>query len=279
MHSVFSFIRRNKVFTIVLAILFLTGAGLMINSRYECLYPRLVEEHIKQEGMESAKGLRVLHLTDIHNNMDALERAVEKAKNTDYDIVIFTGDLYSAMDRMRYSGDMIRLLSQLSSKAPAYACLGNHDTERLDNTLRILKQAGFQVLRNETTFVNIPRLNLNLKLVGLGDFREADFFPENCMLLKTDIKSDMPTIVLSHEPETAHLLNDYAWDFMFSGHTHGGQIIIPFMKPLMLGKDETMNKGYYALPNQRGVFLSPGLGYSNLPRFRSPGEINLITFE
>jgi len=118
------------------------------------------------------------------------------------DMIVFLGDLYTDFLRVTHAGDYIAQMKRLSSVAPAYACLGNHDMALVDNVERILKEGGFTLLRNSAAFVSIPRLkNVEFKLVGLGDLLEGDFFPDRCMTPRgLEENSPMPTIVLSHNP-------------------------------------------------------------------------------
>lgn len=175
-------------------------------------------------------GLRILVLSDVHTNLPLLEKAAAMAEQARPDMIVFLGDLYTDFLRATHAGDYITQMKRLSSIAPAYACLGNHDMALVDNVERILKEGGFTLLRNSAAFVTIPRLgNAEFKLVGLGDLREGDFFPDRCMSPRElGEESVMPTIVLSHNPKGRELLGGYHWNLMLSGHTHGGQIKLPF---------------------------------------------------
>lgn len=126
-------------------------------------------------------GLRILVLSDIHTNLPLLEKAATMAEQARPDMIVFLGDLYTDFLRVTHAGDYIAQMKRLSSVAPAYACLGNHDMALADNVERVLKEGGFTLLRNSAAFVSIPRLgNVEFKLVGLGDLREGDFFPDRC---------------------------------------------------------------------------------------------------
>ena len=74
------------------------------------------------------------------------------------DMIVFLGDLYTDFLRVTHAGDYIAQMKRLSSVAPAYACLGNHDMALADNVERVLKEGGFTLLRNSAAFVSIPRL-------------------------------------------------------------------------------------------------------------------------
>lgn len=224
-------------------------------------------------------GLRILVLSDIHTNLPLLEKAALMAEQARPDMIVFLGDLYTDFLRATHAGDYITQMKKISSIAPAYACLGNHDMALVDNVERILKEGGFTLLRNSAAFVTIPRLgNAEFKLVGLGDVREGDFFPDRCMTPRDAAEeSAMPTIVLSHNPKGRKLLDGYRWDLMLSGHTHGGQIKLPFLStPLLMTEGETMSSGFYPYEGKQ-VFVTRGIGYMGPGRFNCPPEINLIT--
>jgi len=224
-------------------------------------------------------GLRILVLSDIHTNLPLLEEAANMAEQANPDIIVFLGDLYTDFLRATHAGDYITQMKRLSSAAPAYACLGNHDMALVNNVERILKEGGFTLLRNSAAFISIPRLgDAEFKLVGLGDLREGDFFPGRCMSPREWTgKAVMPTIVLSHNPRGRELLGSYHWNLMLSGHTHGGQIRLPFFSsPLLTSEGETMYSGFYPYEDKQ-VFVTRGIGYLGPGRFNCPPEINLIT--
>ncbi len=72
-------------------------------------------------------------------------------------------------------------------------------------------------------------LGSELALVGLADFWSGDFAPKPVM---ASINPAIPRIVLSHNPDTAEKLQNWRIDLQLSGHTHGGQIVIPGIGPL-----------------------------------------------
>ena len=223
----------------------------------------------------------VLVLSDVHTNLPLLEKAAAMAEQARPDMIVFLGDLYTDFLRATHAGDYITQMKRLSSIAPAYACLGNHDMALVDNVERILKEGGFTLLRNSAAFVTIPRLgNAEVKLVGLGDLREGDFFPDRCMSPRElGEESVMPTIVLSHNPKGRELLGGYHWNLMLSGHTHGGQIKLPFFStPLLTSEGETMYSGFHPYEDKQ-VFVTRGIGYIGPGRFNCPPEINLITIQ
>lgn len=87
-----------------------------------------------------------------------LEEAVHMAEQAKPDMIVFLGDLYTDYQRATHAGDYIRQFQKLSSIAPSYACLGNHDMALAGNVERILKEGGFTLLRNSASFITVPQV-------------------------------------------------------------------------------------------------------------------------
>lgn len=225
-------------------------------------------------------GLKILIVTDIHSQIKMLDDMVALAEQTKPDLVFFLGDLFTDFNRISHTGKYITALKRLSALAPAYACLGNHDMSQLSSVARVLKEARFTLLRNEATFITLPRFNdAKIKIIGVGDLREGDCFPQQCMTPLAEAEPDSPpVIVLSHNPMARNILSSYQWNFMVSGHTHGGQICIPLLnKAIFLEAGETMDSGFFNHTENRTIFVSPGVGYVGPGRFNCPPEVSLIT--
>lgn len=261
------------------AAVILTGSLLLSYMYWEANNLTYKETEAPQHCLPTLSGMRILVLSDIHTNPKLLEDAVTLAKQAKPDLIVFLGDLYTDYLRTTYTGKYIDQFKQLSELAPSYACLGNHDMALIPTVERTLKEGGFTLMRNSSVFLNIPRLgDKEFKLVGLSDLREGDFFPEKCMTpFEFADNPPTPTIVLCHNPQGREFLRTYHWDLMLSGHTHGGQIRLPFCaSPLLLRDGETMSSGFYPYEG-RHLFISPGIGYGGPGRFNCPPEINLIT--
>lgn len=224
-------------------------------------------------------GLRILVLSDVHTNLPLLEKAAAMAEQARPDMIVFLGDLYTDFLRATHAGDYITQMKRLSSIAPAYACLGNHDMALVDNVERILKEGGFTLLRNSRSLRHHPQAGeRGIQAGGTGR-------PARGGLLSGPVhesagigeESVMPTIVLSHNPKGRELLGGYHWNLMLSGHTHGGQIKLPFFStPLLTSEGETMYSGFHPYEDKQ-VFVTRGIGYIGPGRFNCPPEINLIT--
>jgi len=174
-------------------------------------------------------GLVLLHLSDIHADMDESITAsvADVIKNLDYDLCVMTGDYrertYGAYDK---SLEAMRLITSSIHK-PAYGVLGNHDSLRM---VPGLEAQGVRMLINES--VEIERYNDHITLAGVDD---AHYF-ETDNLEKTieNMPQNSVSILLSHSPELYRHASHANFDVMLSGHTHGGQICLPGGIPITL---------------------------------------------
>jgi len=172
------------------------------------------------------QGTRLVQLSDFHyDGVGISERllnaAIEASNQANPDLVLLTGDFVTG------SPAPIRKLAlqlqRLRSQAGIYAVLGNHDLHRPHSKTEVtaaLTQAGIQVLWNQIAYPFGPIL----PLVGLADFWSREFNPEFVM---SQLEATVPRIVLAHNPDSAAQLQQWRVDLQLSGHTHGGQIVLP----------------------------------------------------
>ncbi len=228
----------------------------------------------------AADGLRIVQFTDTHFGFDydvgRFERAVEKINELDPHIVVFTGDLFE--EYAKYPADedgIIAALSAIHAPQGKYAVLGNHDYGRgaQDESIRVLEAGGFTVLRNES--VELPLLGITV--TGIDDC----FFGSGQEFDLASLPSDTYNLVLCHEPDVFASSESSALDLMLSGHTHGGQVRLPFLGELILpAQGRLYPMGHYDSGNAREsqLFVSRGLGTSMMPiRFCCMPEVALIT--
>ena len=227
-------------------------------------------------------GLRIAHLTDLHYNpvsLDDISDWVDKTNHLRPDLIALTGDyLTGAGTRIEEVADRLK---ELSAPLGVVACLGNHDygasfPSRQPGHLafgarsrKALEKAGIEVLVNE--FTTRQRDGQLLRLAGAGDLWTDDY---DTNFLST--VPDRPLVVLAHNPDTLYSLHYPNFDLMLSGHTHGGQIKLPWFGPPRLPiRHRHLAEGHYQ-HNNAHIYVSRGLGYLTPMRFRSRPELPIV---
>ena len=245
-------------------------AGEWEAQQLECNITRL-----PAEALPGAGPLRIAQISDLHNSPDLFRKGIDYLREKKPDLIVFTGDLVTADARFRRTRWAIDGFRELAAIAPTVAILGNHDYEKLEQVERVLQTAGIPLLRNQSLNWRTPSGSM-LCIIGLGDWNEGDEQPWRCM--SPNGRQDKPVLLLSHDPESRWLLRDYDWDLMLSGHTHGGQIGIPFTG-ICLSFRSSMPAGLYPFDGGRQVHVSRGVGSIFNMRFFCAPEINLIEIQ
>jgi predicted MPP superfamily phosphohydrolase len=220
------------------------------------------------------EGFRILHLTDLHVDMDAanLQAVIRQIQHLDYDLCVLTGDY-----RQRTWGpvnDALAGMAQLREaiKGKAYAVLGNHDSVRM---LPALEDMGYSLLMNE--MVPVERDGAYLYLSGVDD---AHFYKtHNLHRAGHDIPSAGIGLLLSHTPEIWREAAHAGYRIFLCGHTHGGQICLPGGIPVTLDSDcpRHLGRGYWQVHNMQG-YTSVGAGTSVVNvRLNCPPEVTIHT--
>lgn len=180
---------------------------------------------------DALRGCRMTQLSDFHYDglrlsEELLEQAIAASNAARPDLVALTGDFITHDPSPAYT--LARRLRHLQSRSGVFAVLGNHDTLRRgakETVIRALEEVGIPVLVNQVVYP----LGQELAIVGLADLWSKEF---NAATVMEAIAPEVPRIVLSHNPDTAERLARWRVDLQLSGHTHGGQIVIPGLGPL-----------------------------------------------
>jgi uncharacterized protein len=181
----------------------------------------------------SLQGKKLVQLSDFHYDglrlsEEMLEKAIAVTNEAKPDLILLTGDYVT--DDPTPIHQLILRLKHLQSRSGIYASLGNHDIHYKHAKSEVtdaLTSIGIHVLWNEIAYP----LGKELPLVGLADSWSREFNPVPVM---NQLSPDTPCIVLSHNPDTAEILQAWRVDLQLSGHTHGGQIVIPGLGPAAL---------------------------------------------
>lgn len=224
------------------------------------------------ETLPGAGPLRIAFISDVHNNRGMLDEAIGMIEAAKPDLIIFGGDFIAVDERIMRTRKHMDLLRRLKEIAPTYGILGNMDYERLEQVTRIFATAGVPLLRNQAVDWTAPS-GKTIRIIGLGEWNEGDEAPDACM--KPTGQEELPVLLLSHDPESRHLLDAYDWDLMLSGHVHGGQIGIPFTRHFISFRSD-MVSGCYPYGENRHVFVTRGVGATWGMRYFCPPEVSII---
>ena len=178
------------------------------------------------------EGCRIVQLSDFHFDgqrlsLGLLQQVIDRVNELAPDLIALTGDYVTHDPAPIFT--LATYLSQLKSRYGTVAVLGNHDNISLGGRhtiLRSLQQAGICTLWNDIAYP----LGDDLPVVGLADFWSREFCAAH-RLLKA-LPSSQPRLVLSHNPDSAEVLARWRADLQLSGHTHGGQIVLPGIGPV-----------------------------------------------
>lgn len=280
---------------------------LLFSSHHTIAIPELPRE---LNGLKIAH-ISDLHFSD-HTSSWFLDRVVKKVNRLSCDVIVFTGDILTYSELWDPDA-LQRFLSSLHAPLGCYAILGNHDyaeyvTMSNDGTfhkaqnrlpdimkgfsrlfasaeeaseaqgfepiaeqpelLSLFARSGFKVLNNET--IHIGRARKWLNLTGLGDI-----MTKQCLPAKAFQNYDMqaPGIILSHNPDSFSLLQSYPGNLYLFGHTHGGQVNLPFIwKRITPIQNKLLKSGLFHI-NNRYLYVNRGLGAPFPFRWFAPPEI------
>jgi uncharacterized protein len=236
--------------------------------------------------------LRIAVLTDLHAMepwMPArrIERIVSAANDLRPDLIVLLGDYVAGMRRYRTGtvsiADWTAALRPLRAPHGVHAVLGNHDWWVDARGVRAgLEQAGIRVLENEA--FKLEAHGHRFWLAGLGDqlakpvrggFLGVDDLDGTVAQTMGD---DDPVILLAHEPDIFVNVPPRV-TLTLSGHTHGGQVLLPFIgRPVVPSRYGERYAYGHVVEGGRHLLVSSGLGLSGVPiRFMVPPEIALVT--
>jgi uncharacterized protein len=235
---------------------------------------------------DAFKGFRIVQISDIHfkefTEAYFLKLVLHEVNALKADLVVLTGDFVSfgpieKLKSIPWAYECGQLLTRITCPQ-RYAILGNHDCIVDQPAVTdALTTHGIPVLDNQ--YVPLERDGKRIWLCGLADVLSGKPAPNlEQAIPKAARIDDEPVILLGHEPDFAPVVAKHNVDLMLSGHTHGGQVRLPFLTSYMLppmGKDFV--EGHFQL-GQMQLYVNRGIGAVGLPfRFNCPPEITVIT--
>lgn len=266
----------------ILAVLLLAGSCVFYAFRIEP-YRLTTNKFVLNE--KTTDFVKIVQFSDLHVKEDFtcenLEKVVKKMNKQKPDIVVFTGDLYDNYARYHDDTHIIKELKNIHAKYAKIAIWGNRDYGggAVRQYESIMEQAGFTVLKNGNWYVTTES-GKQILFTGLDDSMLGNvIMPDATKIYDSDYD-----ILLTHEPDTADYFTDYAYDLVLSGHSHGGQINIPFLPAInrkavaatALAADYT--GGMYDMDSGASMYVNTGIGTTHISaRFGVVPEIAVFT--
>ena len=275
-----------------LLILLLIILLLVIYARYEGTNGLITKEYKIETAdiSNSFDGIKIVHFSDLHYkriiNKDRTKEIVDEINLINPDIVIFTGDLIDKDFDVSDEDieDLTLLLNNINSKYGKYAIIGNHDYVRDDDILNdIYNNSSFTLLKNSYDVIYGDN-NDKLFIGGVDTYSYDKADIDKTMEYFEDNEDIDYKIILVHEPDYIDTITSkYNVNLVLAGHSHNGQINIPFIKEMFLPYGSNKYYENYYIVNDTPLYVSSGIGESriNFRLFNRPSinfyRINKIT--
>jgi len=272
----------------------LFGAGFMgVAGSIGAAYTRLLEpgwlevSHRRvQLGSTEAAPIRVLHLSDLHASgyvpLEFIAQAIQLGLAEKPDLICLTGDFITK--HFTRFADYADVLKPLATAAPTFACLGNHDGGKWaarpnyrghadhSEVRKCLTASGATVLLNQSQEITLR--GRKLRLVGVGDLWADELRATEAF---ATVSPAAATVLLMHNPDGKDGVADFPWHLALCGHTHGGQLRLPFFgTPFAPVRDHRYVAGLNRW-RDRWIFTTRGIGNLHGVRFNCRPEVSLLT--
>lgn len=240
----------------------------------------LVRHYQLQGETAGTETIRLAQISDIqigeNYSMKQLQRVVKKIEKQQPDMILFTGDLFEnyAVCGAEAEAEVTALLGRLQAPLGKYAVWGNRDYGggAARAYRRILDKAGFELLCNSSVQITAVE-GKQVLLCGLDD---GLFGAPNDAQFPQQMDTFAYRILLLHEPDLAQRWIQSDFQLILAGHSHGGQVRLPFWAGLRTVLAEQYTRHFYTLNEETGqqLYVNTGLGTSHLPvRFGVVPEI------
>jgi uncharacterized protein len=239
---------------------------------YERHHLGVTRTNVDVSGLPFAlEGLRIALLTDIHHSRlvgaEDVAKAVDLVLAQRPDLIVLGGDYVTFGDRA-YVGPVAELLAPLHAPHGVFAILGNHDDDK--DMPAALARKGFIVLKDQRT-----RLTVHGETIDVAGIR---FWTRRPAELTRVVRNAAGTVLLlAHDPRRLVEASELNIPLVLSGHTHGGQVLLPGVGavakaarfPILWGTGQRENTS---------IFVSRGIGTVYVPmRFNCPPEVAVLT--
>lgn len=252
---IISFITIGIIFIVFIYMRFCATSNLLVKE-YKVVSNKLPDSY---------NGLRIVHFTDLHYNSTisktSFNNIVAKINNLKPDIVVFTGDLVGEEDSLSDEdiNDLIEALNKINCTINKYVVRGNHDYHH-DYFNKVFDKTDFIFLDNNYDLIYYNSLTPIL-ITGIGSGIKGDINIDKAFNIEN--QNNFFTISILHEPDNLDdIQKKYSVDLCLSGHSHNGQIRLPYFGAIttIYGAKKYYDP-YYKVGNT-DLYVSGGLGTS-----------------
>lgn len=224
------------------------------------------EERIINEKLPTNfNGLKIIQISDIHYGstifIKDIKKLVELVNERTPDLVVFTGDLINKDYKLnsKEQEKLITELKKIKTTIGKYAIMGEEDSSEFNT---IMNQSNFTILNNSYDLIYKDN-NTPILLIGLNNSKKNEDIDSAYEYFNQPThNSNIYTITLLHKPDTVNeILEKYpTTDLFLAGHSHNGQINIPYIGGLVKkeGSQQYINE-FYQINNSR-LYISSGIG-------------------
>lgn len=230
---------------------------------------------------------KFVQISDLHftgqTKDGRIDQIYEAIKNINPSAVFMTGDYVSNKEGLEA---VKKLVEKIAAKYPVYAVLGNWDYDvfgfNISEIRSVMEKAGAKVMINDA--VPLGKGAGQFNLVGLKDpFTSGDTKSDlEKAIGKISSGEKKCTVLMAHSPDIIQTAKDMDIDLVLTGHTHGGQIYIPYFSERFIpvhSAGEGYIKGLYKAANTQ-MYVNRGIGFSVFPfRLGVPPEVTVISLE
>ncbi|WP_163530269.1 metallophosphoesterase [Halobacillus ihumii] len=265
-----------------------SGLGLLGLSGGGYYYARHIEPHMLDRKEytishsnipRSFNDFKIVQFSDTHigfnYDLTEFEQLIDTINAENADLIVFTGDLVDKPHTYRFDQRIPQLLQKLKTPYGNYWIYGNHDHGGYgtETVKAVMDDGGFQLLQNSVAMVDNGQDSF--ALAGLDDVMLGS---PNISATTAQIEGDPFTMLLVHEPDVADQMQQHGIDIQLSGHSHGGQIQLPFVGALVTPPyAETYIEGKYTISELLTLYVSKGIGTTRLPyRFMCRPEYSVF---
>ncbi|MCL1623256.1 metallophosphoesterase [Moraxella sp. Tifton1] len=255
---------------------------------------RLIKQDYTASHVNSQHEITIAIITDLHSCFygDEQKEIINPLKNRRPDVILLGGDIYDDDLPPTHTDILLRQLTKITPNV--YYVNGNHelylpaaDYANIENKI---KSYGITILHGESTALSIDGKPSNIHIHGVSDPVFIDKFNQDLRTVGNLANSDHINILLTHRPEYINDYLQYPFDFVVSGHAHGGQWRIPYILNGLFAPDQGLFPKYaggsYHFDNQQShshhtqLIVSRGLAKEStrfIPRIFNRPELVFLT--